>query len=89
MKTFYFFLFILERDGTFIGVIESVSQSGISLDKAIAKHARRRTQASKEACLSVIKGRKKKRWVEIINRFFCLEFGGTLHFFAMTCEYKE
>ena len=87
MKTF-FFLFILERDGTFIGVIESGSQSGISLDKAIAEHARRRTQASKEACLLVMKGRKKKG-VEIINRLSCLEFGGTLHIFAMTCEYKE
>lgn len=62
MKTFYyFFLFILERDGAFIRVIESGSQSGISLDKVIAEHARRRTQASKEACLSIIKGRKKKR----------------------------
>lgn len=44
-----------------IGVTESGSQSGISLDKAIAEHARRRTQASKEACLLVIKGRKKKK----------------------------
>lgn len=51
----------MERDGAFIRVIESGSQSGISLDKVIAEHARRRTQASKEACLSIIKGRKKKR----------------------------
>lgn len=62
MKTFYyFFLFILERDGAFIGEIESGSQRGISLDKVIAEHARRRTRASKEACFSIIKGRKKKR----------------------------